>query len=122
MNALEDYLKVRFNYVEKLVDKNALFVSSQYKRISNKTVQYLVKKYLNQTELGAKGYSVHKLRHTAATLMHQNGVDIRVLKDVLGHENLSTTEIYTHINNAQIREASQKNPLGEFEEKSKKKI
>ena len=75
-------------------------------------VQYIVKKYLAAIDLNGPGYSVHKLRHTAATLMYQHGhVDIRVLKDILGHENLGTTEIYTHLSNAQMEDAAKANPL-----------
>ncbi|MBQ4165224.1 MAG: tyrosine-type recombinase/integrase, partial [Oscillospiraceae bacterium] len=65
------------------------------------------------------GLSVHKLRHTAATLMYQNGVDVRVLKDVLGHENLNTTQIYTHVSNAQMQSAMQNNPLSNVTNKKK---
>ena len=110
LDALNRYLAVRPK--EGLIDKNALFISGQRRRISPKTVQYLVKKYLQQIDLGGPGYSVHKLRHTAATLMYQHGhVDIRVLKDILGHENLGTTEIYTHLSNEQMATAAEANPL-----------
>jgi len=113
MEAIEAYKKVR--PTEGVKDKKALFISRNHNRISNKTVQYLVYKYLNA--IGLEGYSVHKLRHTAATLMYQEGgVDIRVLQDILGHENLGTTQIYTHISHKQSVEAMQSNPLG----KSKK--
>ena len=78
-------------------------------------MQYLIKKYLSGIDLGGTGYSVHKLRHTAATLMYQYGnVDIRVLKDILGHENLGTTEIYTHLSNQQMEDASKANPLSKI--------
>lgn len=109
-DAIRRYLAVRPH--DGLVDKKALFISGQRKRISPKTVQYLVKKYLAQIDLGGPGYSVHKLRHTAATLMYQHGhVDIRVLKDILGHENLGTTEIYTHLSDQQMEQAANANPL-----------
>lgn len=109
-DAIRSYLAVRPK--EGLIDRNALFISGQRKRISPKTVQYLVKKYLAQIDLGGPGYSVHKLRHTAATLMYQHGhVDIRVLKDILGHANLGTTEIYTHLSSEQMAKASEANPL-----------
>ena len=109
-DSIERYMEVRPK--EGLYDKNALFISRQKKRISPKTVQYLVKKYLKDIDLGGSGYSVHKLRHTAATLMYKYGnVDIRVLKDILGHENLGTTEIYTHLSNEQMENASNANPL-----------
>lgn len=111
--ALRSYLAVRPK--DGLLDRNALFISKQRKRISPKTVQYLVKKYLGRIGLGGRGYSVHKLRHTAATLMYQQGhVDIRVLKDILGHQNLGTTEIYTHVSSEQMARAAQANPLAKI--------
>ena len=110
INAINQYMKVRPK--DGLIDRNALFISGQRKRISPKTVQYLVKKYLAEIDLGGPGYSVHKLRHTAATLMYQQGhVDVRVLKDILGHENLGTTEIYTHVSSEQMANAAKANPL-----------
>lgn len=111
-NSLESYRKVRPN--DGLKDKSALFISRQKNRISVKTIQLLVNKYLKLAGLGNMGYSVHKLRHTAATLMYQHGhVDIRILKEILGHENLGTTEIYTHIANSQMKDALDSNPLSE---------
>lgn len=116
-DALAEYLKVREEPTAK--DKNALFVSRLHNRISPKTVQALVKKYLGTIGLGnGDGYSVHKLRHTAATLMYQHGdVDIRVLKDILGHENLGTTEIYTHLSSEQMQKAADSNPLAKVKKK-----
>ncbi len=112
-DALKGYLAVRPH--DGLLDRNALFISRQRRRISPKTVQHLVKKYLAQIGLGGPGYSVHKLRHTAATLMYQQGhVDIRVLKDILGHQNLGTTEIYTHVSSEQMARAAQANPLAKI--------
>ena len=74
----------------------------------------MVNKYLGLAGLGSKGYSVHKLRHTAATLMYQSGkVDIRVLKDILGHEQLNTTQIYTHLVSKNMEEAMGNNPLSD---------
>ncbi len=91
-------------------DRHALFLSGRNKRISPKTVQHIV--YSNMEKCGLEGYSAHKLRHTAATLMYQHGnVDVLVLKDILGHENLGTTEIYTHIVDEQLKKASESNPL-----------
>ena len=117
IDAIDRYLAVRPH--DGLLDKNALFISKQKKRISPKTVQYIVKKYLGTIELNGPGYSVHKLRHTAATLMYQHGhVDIRVLKDILGHENLGTTEIYTHLSNAQMEDAAKANPLSKVKPKN----
>lgn len=119
IDAIDAYLKVR--PVEGVVDKNALFLSSRKQRISPKTVQYIVKKYLSKIGLSGPGYSVHKLRHTAATLMYQHGdVDIRVLQDILGHENLGTTEIYTHISSVQMQRAVESNPLSGVKAKKKK--
>jgi site-specific recombinase XerD len=109
--AIKDYLLVR--PVDCVKDRDALFISRQLKRISPKTVQYLVKKYLS--EIGLDEMSVHKLRHTAATLMYQHGnVDIRILQDILGHENLGTTQIYTHISDEQMKQAALSNPLSSF--------
>ena len=108
-HALQEYLKVRPENAE---DKNALFISKRNKRISKETVQFMVYKSIDKIGLGEQGYSVHKLRHTAATLMYQHGnVDIRVLKDVLGHEHLDTTEIYTHLSSKQVQNAINANPL-----------
>jgi site-specific recombinase XerD len=89
-------------------------LSTRGNRISGKTVQWLVKKQLKLAGLEGKGYSTHKLRHTAATLMYNNGdVDIRVLKDILGHEQLTTTQIYTHVSDRKLEEAMQANPLAD---------
>jgi len=111
-SAIKDYLAVRPHEGIVITDKNALFISRNHKRISPKTVQYIVKSYLEKSGLGDKGYSTHKLRHTAATLMYQHGdVDIRVLKDILGHANLGTTQIYTHVSDKQIKHAVDANPL-----------
>ena len=117
INAINNYMAVRPH--DGVKDRNALFLSSRKKRISPKTVQYIVKKYLGKINMGGKGYSVHKLRHTAATLMYQYGhVDIRVLKDILGHENLGTTEIYTHLSSEQMANAAKSNPLANVKQKS----
>jgi len=116
IDSIDHYIAVRPKNA--LVDKNALFISKQNKRISPKTVQYIVKKYLAEIELGGPGFSVHKLRHTAATLMYQHGhVDIRVLKDILGHENLGTTEIYTHLSDDQMADAAKANPLSQVKQR-----
>lgn len=111
MNAVTDYMRVRPNDGVPQKDKNALFLSARHTRISNKTVQYIVKSALAKAGLGGQGYSTHKLRHTAATLMYQGGVDIRILKEVLGHSNLGTTQIYTHVANNQVEDAFKANPL-----------
>lgn len=115
MKAIADYLEVRpkegLKKDKKLSDK-ALFLSERKERIGRRTVQYIVDKELSLAGLDTKRYSVHKLRHTAATLMYQYGnVDIRALQVLLGHESISTTEIYTHVDNEQVRNAVEKNPL-----------
>lgn len=108
-DALNAYLKVRPN--ENVKDR-ALFLSSRNQRISTRSVQHIVETYLKKAGLGDRGLSVHKLRHTAATLMYQHGnVDVLLLKEILGHENLSTTEIYTHISNDAVKDAVKANPL-----------
>ena len=117
-DAIAEYLKVR--PVDGVQDKKALFLSRLKKRISVQGIHYVVKGYLKQVN-GAEDYSTHKLRHTAATLMYQHGgVDIRVLKDILGHENLGTTEIYTHLSDQQIRQAAEDNPLSHVHMKKEK--
>ena len=116
IDAINAYLKVRPS--DGLKDRNALFISNQMKRMSPVTVQKLVYKYLEKIGLDSQGYSCHKLRHTAATLMYQHGnVDIRVLKEILGHENLGTTEIYTHLNSEQMEKAANSNPLSKVKKK-----
>jgi len=121
MSAFEAYMKVRPVDGIRFQDKYALFLSAQKRRISRESVQKMVYKYLEKIGLDSQGYSVHKLRHTAATLMYQHGnVDIRVLKDVLGHESLSTTEIYTHLDSRQIEAAAKSNPLSKVKPKSGK--
>lgn len=110
INAINRYLSVRPK--ENLKDKKALFLSKRLQRISIKTIQYLVKKYLKKANLTGKKYSTHKLRHTAATLMYKYGkVDIRTLQKLLGHSNISTTQIYTHVDDSELKEALNKNPL-----------
>lgn len=110
--ALDAWLDVRRNLVPARV--SAMFLSNRRTRISVDSVQVMVKKYLKKAGLDASLYSTHKLRHTAATLMLQNGVDVRTLQEVLGHENLNTTQIYTHIDNAELRTAAAANPLSHF--------
>ena len=110
--ALASYLPKRGEMLKEGSRENALFLSRLGNRISIKTVQYLVKKHLAEAGLGNRDFSTHKLRHTAATLMYQTGeVDIRVLKEILGHEQLNTTQIYTHVSNQGMEQAINKNPL-----------
>lgn len=110
--ALEKYLSVRPVDQLKGEDRKALFISRLNKRMGRQAVQLMVYRYLEAIGLNGQHYSVHKLRHTAATLMYQHGnVDVLVLKEVLGHENIATTEIYTHIDSKQLRDAAKSNPL-----------
>ncbi len=115
MNAIADYLAVRPKQGikhDKKYSEKALFLSERRTRISNRTVENIVTKQLQSAGLDTRKYSVHKLRHTAATLMYQYGqVDIRALQKVLGHESIATTEIYTHVNDEQVRNAFESNPL-----------
>ena len=112
MSAINNYLAFRPKEGIKYNSKNALFLSERRERISNRTVQTIVRKELLKAGLDINKYSTHKLRHTAATLMYQYGnVDIRALQELLGHESISTTEIYTHVDNSQIRNAVENNPL-----------
>lgn len=109
IDAISQYMKVRPNDG---VKDRALFLSSRNQRISPRMVEITVKNYLEKAGLGGRGLSVHKLRHTAATLMYQHGnVDLLLLKEILGHENLGTTEIYTHITSEATKHAIESNPL-----------
>jgi len=111
-SALSEYLKLRATLPAK--DKDAVFLNRSGDRLGRQGVQLLVQKYLRAAGLGGSHYSVHKLRHTAATLMYSTGnVDVRVLKDILGHEQLNTTQIYTHVNDEQMKNALNANPLAE---------
>lgn len=112
-SAVRNYLAVRSTTAA--IDKNALFLSNRRTRMSRETVHSMVKKTLLRAGLDAEKYSSHKLRHTAATLMLQNGVDVRTLQEVLGHEHLNTTQIYTHVDNAELRTAASANPLADFD-------
>ena len=108
--AISDYLKYR--PVDGVIDKNALFLSNRLTRINKRQVERIVDKCLERAGLAGQGFSTHKLRHTAATLMYQYGdVDVLLLKEILGHESTSTTEIYTHILNDQLKAAVDSNPL-----------
>ena len=111
-DALKNYLAVRRPITGR--DANALFLSSRNERVSRSTVHAMVKKRLTEAGLDSSEYSSHKLRHTAATLMLQNGVDVRAVQEVLGHDHLNTTEIYTHIDNEGLRVAAKANPLSKI--------
>lgn len=116
LQAISNWLNIRSTRGS--ADPNALFISSQSrKRISKPAVEKLVKKHLSAAGLDSAQYSPHKLRHTAATLMLQNGVDVRTLQEVLGHDNLNTTQIYTHVDNENLRVAAKANPLGHVKAK-----
>ncbi len=113
LDAIEAYKKVR--PIEGVKDRNALFISERKQRISKQMIQNLVKKYIREAGLDPERYSTHKLRHTAATLMYKYGnVDIRTLQELLGHESISTTEIYTHLDSARVKNAVDSNPLSDF--------
>ena len=110
--ALDDYLMVRDNGRILPDAKNALFISQKNGRFGARGIQQMLERKLLEAGLDASRFSPHKLRHTAATLMLRNGVDTRSLQEVLGHSNLSTTQIYTHIDNAALHEAARANPIG----------
>ena len=117
--ALNDYIKIRPKDAK---DEKALFLSKRKNRISTRAVQHMIDKYLEKTGLDPSIYSTHKLRHTAATLMYKYGnVDIRALQDILGHENVATTQIYTHIDDERLREAVNSNPLSHSHIEKEKK-
>ncbi len=121
ISALQEYIALR-NENPKAIDEPALFISNQNRRISKRRVQQIVEKTIKDAELDGKGITTHKLRHTSATLMYQyGGADILTLKELLGHSSISTTEIYTHLNNEQVRSAVESNPLTsvDFNKKSK---
>ena len=111
VDALNRYLELRVK-----VDKHekALFVTAKHSRIERSTIHRLVKKHLLEAGLEASKYSAHKLRHTAATLMLKNGVDVRTLQELLGHENLNTTQIYTHVESESLRDAASRSPLADI--------
>lgn len=118
LDAIEAYLRVR--PADGLKDRDAFFISNQKNRISRQGVQKLVEGCLKRSGLDGMGFSTHKLRHTAATLMYQYGdVDPLQLKEILGHENLSTTEIYTHVYNEQLKQAVDSNPLNNLSKRKK---
>lgn len=111
--AIDAYLAERNKKV--LSDNRALFGSRDNNRISVSAVHRMVKKYLLAAGLDASQFSAHKLRHTAATMMLSGGVDVRTVQEVLGHENLNTTQIYTHIENTELKIAAEANPLSKLD-------
>ncbi len=115
LDAIETYLRVRPQDKVKGDDRRALFLSKRFKRISPRMVEIMVKQYIIEAGLDPKKYTPHKLRHTAATLMHKHaGVDIRTLQQVLGHETIATTQIYTHIDSDEVKSAIDNNPLNKL--------
>lgn len=113
--AIENYLKYRPN-----VKDNALFLSNRNTRITNRQIQRIIEKYLQIAGLDTEKYSVHKLRHTAATLMYKyGGADIRSLQEILGHESVTTTQIYTHVDNENLRQTLDSNPLSQVDYSNK---
>lgn len=117
--AIDDWLAVRGASAS--ADPKALFLTRKHTRITTDGIHYMVKQRLKKAGLDSAQYSSHKLRHTAATLMLQNGVDVRTLQEVLGHEHLNTTQIYTHVDNENLRLAAQANPLGKVRHTKKEK-
>lgn len=117
-NAINDYLLIRKGIAA--YDRAAFFLSARRRRISSDTIQLMVKKNLLRAGIDASKYSAHKLRHTAATLMLKNGVDVRTLQEILGHEHLNTTQIYTHVDNSELRTAAIANPLSSFDPNKEK--
>ncbi len=111
--AIDAYMKERTEKV--LTDNRALFGSRNGNRISVTAVHRLVEKALKQAGLDSTQFSAHKLRHTAATMMLSGGVDVKTVQEVLGHENLNTTQIYTHIENTELKIAAEANPLSKLD-------
>lgn len=114
ISSLNDYMTIRSKIDTEDQNKDYLFLSTHRRQINKRSVELLVKKHVQCAGLTDEKYSPHKLRHTAATLMYKHGkVDIRSLQMILGHENISTTQIYTHVDNESLREAINANPLAE---------
>jgi site-specific recombinase XerD len=111
--AIDNYLPIRQKMV--LTDNRALFGSRNGNRISTDAVHALVKKAFLKAGLDATQFSAHKLRHTAATMMLSGGVDVKTVQEVLGHENLNTTQIYTHIENTELKIAAEANPISRLD-------
>ena len=117
--ALAEYLNSRENSIN---DPDAVFLSRKNKRISKRRVEQIVNESIKKIGLSGQGYSVHKLRHTAATLMYQHGnVDTLTLKEILGHKSIATTEIYTHLSNEILKNAADNSPLANIHHKIKDK-
>ncbi len=120
MHAMKEYLAFRRQQTP-IVDKEALFLSQTGHRLGQRRIQQIITEHLKRAGLSDMGFSTHKLRHTAATMMYQYGeVDVKVLQEILGHANLNTTEIYTHVSSKQKEAALSSNPLASYKEKEKK--
>lgn len=119
LNAIDDWLAVRSK--SGAADPYAMFITRKHTRITKDGIHYMLKKRFLAAGLDSTKYSAHKLRHTAATLMLQNGVDVRTLQEVLGHEHLNTTQIYTHVDSDSLRTAAQANPLGNLKRRGRPK-
>lgn len=117
-NAIKDWLSVRSH--SGAADPSALFISRKHTRLTKDGVHYMLKQRFTAAGLDSSKYSAHKLRHTAATLMLQNGVDVRTLQEVLGHEHLNTTQIYTHVDSDALQNAAQSNPLSKLKAKPRR--
>ena len=118
IGAINDYIAVR---PKDVLNNEALFLSMRKQRMSNRAIQHMIDKYLEQAGFDTSIYSTHKLRHTAATLMYKYGnVDIRALQEILGHESVSTTQIYTHIDDERLRDAVKSNPLANIRPRKNK--
>lgn len=116
--SLLEYINSRENSVQ---DPDAVFLSRKNRRISRRRVEQIIDNHLRKIGLSGQGYSVHKLRHTAATLMYQYGnVDTLTLKEILGHESIATTEIYTHLSSNILQNAAESSPLANIHHKKKK--
>jgi len=116
IKAINKYLVVRNDIADKVhsEDREALFISGKYRRINKRTVERIIKKYVGAAGLDTDKYTPHKLRHTSATLLHKHGgVDVKTLQEILGHENVSTTQIYVHVDDETLREAINTHPLGD---------
>lgn len=110
--AINEYLKLRPQ-----IKDDALFLSMREQRMSNRSIQHMIEKHMKNSGLDTNKYSVHKLRHTAATLLYQYGnADIRSLQEILGHESVNTTEIYTHVNKKSLKKLVESNPLSKVRE------
>lgn len=117
-NAIDDWLEIRAQFGA--ADPYALFITRRHTRVTKAGVHKMLKTRFAAAGLDSSKYSAHKLRHTAATLMLQNGVDVRTLQEVLGHEHLNTTQIYTHVDSASLQNAAQSNPLGQVKAKPRR--